>query len=291
MITITVGENMIYEKAPAKINLTLDILHKREDGFHEVEMIMTSIDLSDRLFFEELTRDEIVIDSENRYVPNDHRNLAYQAAKVFKKQCGIRSGVKVDIDKNIPVAAGLAGGSSDAAATIRGLNRLFATGLSNAQMEKMAEQIGSDVPYCIQGGTQLAKGRGEVLTPLSPLPACYVVLAKPKIGVSTKEVYGRVDLNNMIHPNNEQAIKALENQDFQAVCEQMGNVLEPITMNMHKEISPIKEQMENADADGVLMSGSGPTVYALVKQQSKAERIYNSLKGFCEEVYVVHSLR
>ncbi|GAA0467264.1 4-(cytidine 5'-diphospho)-2-C-methyl-D-erythritol kinase [Alkalibacillus silvisoli] len=282
---------MIYEKAPAKINLTLDVLYKRDDGYHEVEMVMTTVDLSDRLGFECLNVNKVVIDSENRFVPDDHRNLAYQAAQVFKEYCGIKSGVKIEIDKNIPVAAGLAGGSSDAAATIRGLNRLFTTNLTNREMEKMAEQIGSDVPFCIQGGTQLATGRGEVLDPLPPLPPCYVVLAKPNIGVSTKEVYDRVNFERMKHPHTKKVIKALNNQDFSSVCDRLENVLEPITVSMHKEIPQIKEQMVNAEADGVLMSGSGPTVYALVKQESKADRIYNSLKGFCQEVYIVHSLR
>ncbi|WP_167263047.1 4-(cytidine 5'-diphospho)-2-C-methyl-D-erythritol kinase [Alkalibacillus almallahensis] len=282
---------MVFEKAPAKINLTLDVLHKRDDGYHEVEMIMTTVDLFDRLSFEKLDNDQIQIESENRFVPDNEQNLAYQAANIFKQQFSIKQGVRIEIDKQIPVAAGLAGGSSDAAATIRGLNRLFDTRLSNQEMEQLAERIGSDVPFCVQGGTQLARGRGEVLKPVTPLPPCYVVIAKPTVGVSTKEIYKRVNLNEMTHPDTLAMIHALDEQDFGKVCAELNNVLEPITVEMHSTIAQIKERMQKAGAPGVLMSGSGPTVYALVQQEAKADRIYNSLKGFCQEVYTVHALR
>ncbi|MET3683766.1 4-diphosphocytidyl-2-C-methyl-D-erythritol kinase [Alkalibacillus flavidus] len=282
---------MLFEKAPAKINLTLDVLHKRDDGYHEVNMIMTTVDLYDRMSFEVLDHDEIVVESENRFVPDNEHNLAYQAAQLFKRKQGITQGVKIGIDKQIPVAAGLAGGSSDAAATLRGLNRLFETNLTYEQLEALAEEIGSDVPFCIKGGTQLAQGRGEKLTSISQLPPCYVVIAKPNIGVSTKDVYKQVDVAQMNHPDTQAMIEALDAQDFDGVCNQLNNVLEPITVNMHEEIAQIKERMEKAGAPGVLMSGSGPTVYTLVQQEAKAERIYNSLKGFCHDVYVVHALR
>ncbi|WP_188207368.1 4-(cytidine 5'-diphospho)-2-C-methyl-D-erythritol kinase [Alkalibacillus aidingensis] len=281
---------MIFEKASAKINLTLDILHKRDDGYHEVEMVMTMIDLYDRLTFERLNENKIVIESESRYVPDDRRNLAYQAAELFKKKTNITDGVRIIIDKNIPVAAGLAGGSSDAAATIRGMNRLFNQRLTSKEMEQIGEEIGSDVPFCIKGGTQLARGRGEKLQEIPPLPSCYVVLAKPNIGVSTKEVYSRVNLNELKHPKTNSLLSALKEENFNQVCKYLENVLEPITIDMHKEIAHIKERMVKSDAEGVLMSGSGPTVFALTVQETKAERIYNSLRGFCSEVYVVRSL-
>ncbi|PKR77497.1 4-(cytidine 5'-diphospho)-2-C-methyl-D-erythritol kinase [Halalkalibacillus sediminis] len=282
---------MIYEKAPAKINLTLDILHKRTDGYHEVEMIMTTIDLSDRLSFEKRGDQKILIESDNRFVPNDKRNLVYQAADLMIRKYELSQGVTIHMDKNIPVAAGLAGGSSDAAATLRGVNRLFELGLTSGELQELGATLGSDVPFCVTGGTALATGRGEKLKPLPALPPCWVVLGKPSVGVSTKEVYGKVNFEQMKHPQTEEAIHALEQQDFYEVCDHLENVLEPITVRMHGEISRIKSRMEQAGGDGVLMSGSGPTVFALSAHQSRAEGIYNSLKGFCSEVYIVRNLR
>ncbi|GEL78264.1 4-(cytidine 5'-diphospho)-2-C-methyl-D-erythritol kinase [Tenuibacillus multivorans] len=281
---------MIYEKAPAKINLTLDVLHKREDGYHEVEMVMTTIDLADRLAFEMIHDDRVEIASENRFVPNDKRNLAFQAATIMKEKYHIKKGVRIHLNKNIPVAAGLAGGSSDAAATIRGINRLFELKLSQNELLEVAAQIGSDVPFCVIGGTALAKGRGEQLKPLPSPPSCWIVLAKPDVGISTKDVYGQVKLDHIKHPNTSSVIEALENQDFLKMCANLSNVLEPITTNMHSKVEQIKSKMINANATGVLMSGSGPTVFSLVLKQAKAERIYNSLRGFCSEVYMVRML-
>ncbi len=200
---------MIYEKAPAKINLTLDVLHKRDDGYHEVEMIMTTIDLADRLSFEKIDSNKVEIASENRFVPNDQRNLAYQAATLLKERFNIKQGIRIHLDKNIPVAAGLAGGSSDAAATLRGVNRLYDLRLTNQELQEIGAEIGSDVPFCVMGGTALAKGRGERLTALPSPPACWVVLAKPNIGVSTKDIYEKVDFTNITHPKHKQRSKHL----------------------------------------------------------------------------------
>ncbi|RPF51197.1 4-(cytidine 5'-diphospho)-2-C-methyl-D-erythritol kinase [Aquisalibacillus elongatus] len=282
---------MIYEKAPAKINLTLDVLHKRDDGYHEVEMVMTTIDLADRLSFEIINGNRVEIASENRFVPNDKRNLAYQAATLLKERFNIQKGIRIFLDKHIPVAAGLAGGSSDAAATLRGVNRLFDLGLSLEDLQEIGAEIGSDVPFCVMGGTAIAKGRGEKLTHLPSPPPCWVVLAKPDVGVSTKDVYGKVNLQNMTHPNNEALVQSLKKQDFYNMCQQLGNVLEPITMDMHSRVRQIKERMQKTGADGVLMSGSGPTVFALVSRKEKADRVYNSLRGFCSNVYSVRMLR
>ncbi len=171
-------------KAPAKINLTLDVLGKRTDGYHEVEMVMTTVDLSDRLELTVLDTDEIRIQSEHAYVPNDHRNLAYRAAELLRKRFGIKEGVEIVLDKQIPVAAGLAGGSSDAAATLRGMNELFDLGLSLEELAELGAAVGSDVSFCVMGGTAIARGRGEQLETIPSPPPCYVVLAKPKIGVS-----------------------------------------------------------------------------------------------------------
>jgi len=282
----------IFEKAPAKINLSLDVLHKREDGYHEVEMIMTMVDLADRLEFTKLPRDTIIITSQVGFIPLDDKNLAVQAARIMKDRFGVHSGVHIHLDKHIPVAAGLAGGSSDAAAALRGLNRLWNLGLSVAELQKLGEEIGSDVPFCIAGGTAIARGRGELLQPIEAIPQCWVVLAKPPIHVSTSDVYGKLRASAIRkHPATEELLAAIRNKDFNRMCGSMGNVLEEVTLDMYPEVRRIKESMIKLGADGVLMSGSGPTVFGLVSKQSKIHRIYNGLRGFCKEVYVVRSLR
>ncbi|KHL93113.1 MULTISPECIES: 4-(cytidine 5'-diphospho)-2-C-methyl-D-erythritol kinase [unclassified Paenibacillus] len=281
----------MYEKAPAKINLMLDVLHKRADGFHEVEMIMTMVDLADRLELSELKRDSIIISSQAGYIPLDEKNLAFQAARLIKDRYNVRSGVHIHLDKRIPVAAGLAGGSSDAAATLRGLNRLWRLGIPAQELQELGAELGSDVPFCVTGGTALATGRGERLTQIASPPQCWVVLAKPPINVSTAEVYGRVRANNIaVHPSALRMQQAIEAGDFAAVCAGLGNVLEDVTLKLHPEVQQLKEAMMKLGADGVLMSGSGPTVFGLVSKQSKVARIYNGLRGFCKEVYAVRSL-
>lgn len=281
----------VLEKAPAKINLALDVLRKREDGYHEVEMVMTMVDLADRIEMQEIPRDTIIISSQAGYIPLDEKNLAFQAARLIKERYHVRSGVYIHLDKKIPVAAGLAGGSSDAAATIRGLNRLWGLGLSVEEMQKLGSELGSDVPFCVGGGTALATGRGEQLTPLKNPLQGWVILAKPPINVSTANVYGRLQVDRIrTHPDTHGLIKALEDKDFNGVCRLMGNVLEDVTMPMHPEVRQLKECMEKLGADGVLMSGSGPTVFGLVAKESKVARIYNGLRGFCKNVYAVRML-
>ncbi|EIJ80092.1 4-diphosphocytidyl-2-C-methyl-D-erythritol kinase [Bacillus methanolicus PB1] len=277
-------------KAPAKINLTLDVLYKRPDGYHEVEMIMTTIDLADRLELSLLDEDQIKIISHNHFVPDDERNLAYQAAQLLKKRFQVTKGASIRIEKTIPVAAGLAGGSSDAAATLKGLNKLWNLGLSLDELAEMGAEIGSDVSFCVYGGTALAKGRGEIITELPAPPTCWVILAKPSIGVSTADVYRRLDLNRISHPNTKEMIKAIETKDYSKICQNLGNVLEYVTMKMHPEVVLIKEQMKRFGADAVLMSGSGPTVFGLVQHDSRLHRIYNGLRGFCDQVYAVRML-
>ena len=277
-------------KAPAKINLSLDVLHKRPDGFHEVRMIMTTVDLADRLELMALKENRIEIRSQNRFVPDDHRNLAYQAAKLLKERYHVKSGVSISIEKNIPVAAGLAGGSSDAAATLRGLNELWQLGLSLDELAVLGAEIGSDVSFCVYGGTALATGRGEIIEHIAAPPPCWVILAKPTIGVSTAEVYKRLRVDRVKHPNVDAMVQAIEQNDYEAVCANVGNVLESVTLNMHSEVLHIKEQMEKFGADAVLMSGSGPTVFALAHHDSRMHRIYNGLRGFCDQVYAVRLL-
>ncbi|WP_099158902.1 4-(cytidine 5'-diphospho)-2-C-methyl-D-erythritol kinase [Virgibacillus ndiopensis] len=281
---------VLFEKAPAKINLSLDVLGKRDDGFHEVEMIMTSIDLADRVELHPLDEDCIEVSADNQYVPNDERNLAYKAAFAFKNKYHINRGVRIDIEKNIPVSAGLGGGSSDAAAVLRGLNRMWSVGATLAELAELGGAIGSDVPFCIYSKTALATGHGEILRDIAPPPQCYVVLAKPNIGVSTRIIFQHVHAEELIHPNTQRIIRAMEENDFTKLCENVGNALESVTFSLFPTVQRIKEKMVRAGTTGVLMSGSGPTVVGLVEHYSKAKRIYNGLRGFCEEVYIVQLL-
>ncbi|MCM3588573.1 4-(cytidine 5'-diphospho)-2-C-methyl-D-erythritol kinase [Mesobacillus maritimus] len=277
-------------KAPAKINLSLDVLHKRPDGYHEVEMVMTTIDLADRIEMSLLDQDRIRINSQNRFVPDDQRNLAYQAARLLKEEFNVKQGVAIAIEKTIPVAAGLAGGSSDAAATLRGLNKLWGLGLSLDELATLGAKIGSDVSFCVYGGTALATGRGEIIKELPAPPTCWVVLAKPFIGVSTAEVYRRLNIAGVNHPNTKEMIQAIEEKNFRSVCENVGNVLEEVTLDLHPEVALIKDQMKRFGADAVLMSGSGPTVFSLVEHDSRMHRVYNGLRGFCDQVFAVRML-
>lgn len=277
-------------KAPAKINLSLDVLGKRSDGYHEVKMIMTTIDLADRLELTELSEDRIEIVSHNRYVPDDQRNLAYQAAKLLKNRFQVKKGVSIAIEKTIPVAAGLAGGSSDAAATLRGLNKLWNLGLTIDELAKLGAEIGSDVSFCVYGGTAIATGRGELIEHIPTPPPCWIILAKPHIGVSTAEVYGNLKLDNVTHPDVNRMVQAIREGSYEGICGAVGNVLEEVTFAMHPEVARIKGQMKRFGADAVLMSGSGPTVFGIVRHDSRMQRIYNGLKGFCEQVYAVRLL-
>ncbi|WNC14948.1 4-(cytidine 5'-diphospho)-2-C-methyl-D-erythritol kinase [Brevibacillus brevis] len=278
-------------KAPAKINLTLDVLAKRPDGYHEVEMVMTTVDLADRVDLTLREDGEITLDCSASFVPDDIRNHAYKAAVLLKERYHVRAGVHVYIDKQIPVAAGLAGGSSDAAATLRGLNQLWSLGLTLEELAAVGAEIGSDVPFCVYGGTALAKGRGEQITHLSPPAACWVILAKPPIGVSTADVYGNLRVQEIAsHPSTGNMLQAIETQDFSLMCQSLGNVLENVTLSLHPQVRQIKELMIASGADGVLMSGSGPTVFALVQKEAKVHRIYNALRGFVKDVFVARML-
>jgi len=280
----------VHVKAPAKINLTLDVLGKRDDGYHEVEMVMTTVDLADRIEITDKKENSISILSHNRFVPDDERNLAYKAASLLKQKFNIQTGVNIKIEKNIPVAAGLAGGSSDAAATLKGLNQLWNLGLTINELAQIGAEIGSDVSFCVYGGTALAKGRGEIIQPLPAPPKCWVILAKPSIGVSTSEVYGKLDLSGLVHPDTKKMIEAIKTRNYEQMCENLGNVLESVTLNLYPEVKQIKSYMKRFGADAVLMSGSGPTVFGLVRYDSRLQRIYNGLRGFCNQVYAVRLL-
>ncbi|HCT0379597.1 TPA: 4-(cytidine 5'-diphospho)-2-C-methyl-D-erythritol kinase [Staphylococcus pseudintermedius] len=281
---------MIYETAPAKINLTLDTLYKRDDGYHEVEMIMTTIDLSDRLSFEKRNDSRIVLKVDETFVPSDDRNLAYRAALLMKETYQIKQGVTITLEKNIPVAAGLAGGSSDAAATMRGMNRLFELNRSLDELSELSAAIGSDVPFCVYGTTALCKGRGEILEILPKTPSAWVIVAKPQAGLSTPEIYGGLDLSQPFPVHTEQCLKAIEENDYDALCKSLSNRLEPVSMQLQPEIAKIKTNMLNNGADGALMSGSGPTVYGFAQRERQARHIFNAVSGCCNDVYLVRTL-
>ncbi|MCI8456248.1 MAG: 4-(cytidine 5'-diphospho)-2-C-methyl-D-erythritol kinase [Mammaliicoccus sciuri] len=281
---------MIYETAPAKINLTLDTLYKREDGYHEVEMIMTTIDLNDRLTFECRDDGEIIIDVEHNFVPSDHRNLAYKAAKLMQDRYNIKKGVKISLEKSIPISAGLAGGSSDAAATFRGLNELWGINESLETLSQLASEIGSDISFCIYGKTALCQGRGEKITHLPKPPSAWVVIAKPDIGVSTPEIYGALDLENKDEVQTQACLKAIENNDYALMCQSLGNSLEKVTMQLYPEVEKLKNTMSNTGVDAALMSGSGPTIYGFVQKERQAKQVYNALMGCCNDVYIARLL-
>ncbi|MEX6013135.1 4-(cytidine 5'-diphospho)-2-C-methyl-D-erythritol kinase [Mammaliicoccus sciuri] len=281
---------MIYETAPAKINLTLDTLYKREDGYHEVEMIMTTIDLNDRLTFECRDDGEIIIDVEHNFVPSDHRNLAYKAAKLMQDRYNIKKGVKISLEKSIPISAGLAGGSSDAAATFRGLNELWGINESLETLSELASEIGSDISFCIYGKTALCQGRGEKITHLAKPPSAWVVIAKPDIGVSTPEIYGALDLENKDEVQTQACLKAIENNDYASMCQSLGNSLEKVTMQLYPEVEKLKNTMSNTGVDAALMSGSGPTIYGFVQKERQAKQVYNALMGCCNDVYIARLL-
>ena len=286
------GERMeIIEKAPAKINLGLDVLHKRSDGYHELEMVMSSVDLADRLTIEEIAEDKIIIETNRAFLPVDERNHVYQAARLVKERYKINQGIKVSIKKSIPVAAGLGGGSTDCAAALRGLNRLWNLGLSLEELAEIGMEVGTDVPYCVYGKTALITGKGEKVSPIPDMPQCWVVLVKPRMSVSTGKVFNEVDMNEIHHPDISALKAAIYANDYERMTQAVGNSLEAITIKRHPIIQQIKDRMLRYGADATLMSGSGPTVYALCQQYSRAQRIYNGLKGFCDEVYIVRTLK
>lgn len=283
----------IIEKAPAKINLGLDVLYKREsDGYHQLEMVMSSVDLADRLTLEEIPEDKILIETNKAFLPIDKRNNVYQAAAMLKERYGITQGLKIAIEKRIPVAAGLGGGSSDCAAALRGMNRLWDLNLSMEELIEIGVEIGTDVPYCLHGTTSFIAGKGEIVQPLLPMPQCWVVLVKPRISVSTRKIFQQVqDVESLSHPDMAELSQAILGQDYERMLRYMGNSLEDVTIPKYPVVQQIKDRMIKYGADIALMSGSGPTVFALCKQHSRAQRIYNGLKGFCEEVYLVRTLK
>lgn len=279
------------ERAPAKINLTLDVLYKRDDSYHELEMVMASVDLADHLTFTPLEKDEIKIYTNKAFLPVDTRNHVYQAVKLLKEKYGIRKGIKIEIDKKIPVAAGLGGGSTDAAAALRALNKIWDLRLKKEELIVIGNQVGSDVPYSIVGGTAFVSGRGEIVRPIRAIPPCWVILAKPRLSVSTKTIFRMLSVDALDHPPTSRAVEAaIEAGDYRRMCQNVGNALEQVTFKKHPELIQLKERMQKYGLDGVTMSGSGPTIIGFSQNTSRIKRAYNSLRGFCEEVYMVRLL-
>lgn len=285
------GDYMEYIKlkSRAKINLTLDVMAKRDDGYHDLEMIMQTVSLYDSIFIKKAEKDGIVIKTNLYYLPTDERNITFKAAKLIKDEFGIHQGVYIELTKRIPVAAGLAGGSGNCAAVIKGMNRLFDLNLSMDAMMELGARLGSDVPYCLMEGTAFAQGRGEVLTTLVPCPHFYVLLAKPDISVSTAYVYKNLKLDEVnSHPNTKAILKAIASGDKASISKGLCNVLETVTIPYRPIVGDIKKFIEKRGAQGVLMSGSGPTVFALFDEKETAKETAKKVKDKfkIKDVYV-----
>ena len=283
-------------KALGKINLGLDVLGKRENGYHDVRMVMQTVYLYDQIWMVKTKEPGIRLSTNLFYLPVNENNLAYRAAELLMKEFGIQEGIKIILDKHIPVAAGMAGGSSNAAAVLFGMNRMFSLGLSQKELMERGVSLGADVPYCIMRGTVLAEGIGEKLTPLPPMPRCFVLLAKPSISVSTKMVYEKLDSHEIAkHPDIDGIIEGLKGRDLLSVAACMGNVLEKVTVEAYPVIDEIMEVMKKQGALNAMMSGSGPTVFGLFDDKKKAKKAAFKIREMqlARQTYVtgVHNTR
>ena len=277
-------------KAKAKINLGLDVVRKREDGYHEVRMIMQMINLYDKITLRKKTEPGITVTTNLAYLPVNEDNLVYRAAKLLMDEFQVDGGLEIELQKYIPVAAGMAGGSTDAAAVMVGVNRIFQLGLNKKQLMERGVKIGADVPFCIMRGTALAEGIGEELTPLPAMPHCSLVIAKPKIHVSTKFVYGNLKVRELTeHPDIDGQVQALRENDLEQLVARMGNVLETVTIPAYPVIDEIKHTMMKYGAMGAMMSGSGPTVFGIFEKEDKAQEVCRLLKKekAAKQVYLV----
>ncbi|MBZ4688226.1 MAG: 4-diphosphocytidyl-2-C-methyl-D-erythritol kinase [Clostridia bacterium] len=275
--------------AYAKINLLLDIVGKRQDGYHLLKTVMQNLALCDYISLEK-TSSGIAIETTHPELPTGRENLAYKAAEVFFKYTGIISGVKISITKNIPVAAGLAGGSSNAAAVLTGLNTIYKTGLTPHKLASLGARLGADVPFCVIGGTVLAEGIGEKLTLLPSFPRLPVVLVKPDFGVSTAAVYRNFNLESLPERKTEKTIVAFKEENFELALNDLENVLETVTCKMHPEVAEIKLQMQQLGSRVSLMCGSGPTVFCIAKSMDHAEEIAAHFKKKYREVYATYTI-
>ena len=280
-------------RAFAKINLGLDVLRRREDGYHEVKMIMQTVRMYDQIELQKTSEVGIQVKTNLYYLPTNENNLVYKAAKLLIDEFSIDQGVSIDLKKYIPVAAGMAGGSTDAAAVLFGMNRMFQLGLDQQELMDRGVKIGADVPYCIMRGTALAEGIGEKLTPLPPMPDCYILIAKPAISVSTKFVYENLHANDLKpeeHPDVDGMLDALRIGDLRGITDRMdnGNVLERVTVQAHPVIAQIKDFMRSQGAMNAMMSGSGPTVFGIFDNAAAAKRAYQKLRkrNLAKQIYL-----
>ena len=278
--------------AHAKLNLTLDVLGKRPDGYHDLRMVMQSVALCDRLTLEQGADDVLAVSTNLSFLPNDDRNLAAKAARAFFEYTGRGRGLKIRIRKKIPVCAGMAGGSTDAAAVLRGLNELTGVNMTVEELAKLGERVGSDVPYCVLGGTALAEGRGEILTPLPALPACHVVLCKPAFSISTPELFNRIDGCKIVcRPDTEGLIDALKRGTLGDVARRMYNVFEDVLPpRQSKTVAEIKSVLIAEGALGACMTGTGPTVFGLFDRADLAETAYRRLKENYRDTFLTQSV-
>lgn len=283
-------------KALAKINLGLDVLGRKENGYHNVKMVMQTIYLYDDVLLEKTKEPGIRLETNLPYLPVDANNIAYKAADLLRNEFSLKEGVSIRLKKRIPVSAGMAGGSTNAAAVLFGMNRMFSLGLSEKELMDRGVTLGADVPYCVMRGTVLAEGIGEILTPLSPMPKCYVLIAKPGISVSTKIVYEKFDaLTKVDHPDIDGLIRGLDEADIQKVADNMGNVLEGVTIGDYPIIEKIKGVMKQEGALNAMMSGSGPTVFGIFSERKYAKQAYNVIreKRLARQIYLtsIHNTR
>ena len=287
----TTMKDRIQLKALAKINLGLDVLRRREDGYHEVKMIMQTISLHDDLEIRRIKTPEIQVKTNLYYLPTNENNLVYKAAKLLMDEFDIKEGVSIQLKKRIPVAAGMAGGSTDGAAVLWGMNQMYGLGLSRQELMERGVKLGADVPYCVQRGTALAEGIGERLSVLPSMPKCTILIAKPGISVSTKFVYENLHANDLKpeqHPDVDSMIEAMKEKNLDLLCERMGNVLETVTIPAYPVIQEIKEHMMACGAAGAMMSGSGPTVFGIFHSPVQAKAAMKDLKvnGLAKQLYL-----
>lgn len=282
------GQELVF-KAYGKINLGLDVVRRLENGYHEVRMIMQSVKLADIVTMKQISEDKIVVRTDQENLPCDERNLAYKAAKLMKEKYSVQDGVEIFLEKHIPMAAGMAGGSADCAAVLKGMNELFGLGLTLEDMQKTGVKLGADVPYCLMGGCALSEGIGEVLTALKTPPACTVLLAKPDIDVSTKYVYEHLKLDTLErHPDIDGMMQDIEEGNLEKLCGKLENVLESVTGKEYPVIGEIEKIMKDAGAPAAVMSGSGPTVFGIFKGTKAAETAMAGIRerNLAKEVFL-----
>lgn len=270
-------------KARGKLNLGLDVLGRRENGYHDLEMVMQTVELCDTIELDALPEDEIRLLSDREDLPLDEKNIVYQAIRLMKEEYSIKEGILARITKVLPMAAGMGGGSSDAAATLKAMDELFQLGLSEERLRELGVKLGADVPFLIMEGTALACGIGEELTRLPSPPDCYLLLVKPKNNVSTKEVYEAFDsLTEAFHPDTKGLIEALKEGSLEKLCANLGNSLEGVTIKQYPLIESLKQKMIEEGALASLMTGSGPTVFGIFKEEERAKKAAEAFQAFSE---------